>query len=1077
MNPFVKRVLTIGGRAILVAFVIGALVLALGYGEIKKSLLRMASHKASETIGQPVEIGDFSISLPFSVTLGDITIRNPEGFQEGNLLFIRRIIVSGRLRDLIRGRLQFSWISVLSPRISLMKDEQGRLNISTGLREFLSRKGEREYAIQEAAIESGRFESADWKGAGIEKINVLLTPLSSSAGTKTMITASASLSGNTLSIEGWARLKDEPKSFALDVQATRLSAAVLGNAIGRYGVDPARTEADIFLRAEGDTEKKVRLTLQGNMRTPGRGIIRRELLDLMVEGSAVYGIAEDVLTVESVALSAGRITAASLRGSAKNLRGTPSYAAEAHIERLDLSALNLLEGLEMAGVVRSDRIVISGTLGKGLPAVSGRLDLDKGSVRSRDVHISDIEAQARFSSSPEMTGQVRFTSRLREAGKAGLRQPASMRGDLSAGWKDGEIRLSSNVGLSPLSLLLEGARKVDIGDLDVGVKGVARGRDFSGTLSIDAREVGIPGTRLEGVKAGSEVSLKGEEVLLRSPSVQSERFSASAGIVNVKMPRENGYFVFQVKDLAAKYPEHGAVVRGLSLEGSARTGKKILAGEGSFAADSAEVRGVRIADISGKAKVDGRGFSLDKLQAEVAGGGIRGSAEGRVEQGPFPVKVDLTAESLDLVPLASPFLEGLKTDYSFSGVLGRATFRGSVESAESLRGEATVEMPRLSVFRSDTKRHLLKEAAVQSTVKFQGKGASFAVGAAIGEIRASVTGTGLNLFGSDRAFRAHVTIPETGIGRIRTTFWDVFPDRLLYAGLEGSVLADLHVSTEGSEVSVSGDLGLKDFVLEGEFGEFTLGPVNGTIPVVYGKSAGGVDRLDLPEFGQAFERDRFEDMSRHFGQPFGGEGFRRIDVGSFRYGFRLLDDITLWLRKEGDFLNVGRFSATIFGGRLKGAAAMSLAGGLHYRAGMLFDGMSLTRLCDEIEPIRGYISGKVSGIGMVKGSGTDLRKAIGRADFWTYGTRQEKTKISKEFLQKLGGPSVRAYLGDRSFDKGIMSVYLQDKFFVFRELEISNRNFLGIQDLMVKVAPLSNRIAVDHLLWTIVEAAERAKKD
>jgi len=31
-------------------------------------------------------------------------------------------------------------------------------------------------------------------------------------------------------------------------------------------------------------------------------------------------------------------------------------------------------------------------------------------------------------------------------------------------------------------------------------------------------------------------------------------------------------------------------------------------------------------------------------------------------------------------------------------------------------------------------------------------------------------------------------------------------------------------------------------------------------------------------------------------------------------------------------------------------------------------------------------------------------------------------------------------------------------------------------DLSIKVAPLNNRIALDNFLWTITEAAERAKK-
>ena len=70
---------------------------------------------------------------------------------------------------------------------------------------------------------------------------------------------------------------------------------------------------------------------------------------------------------------------------------------------------------------------------------------------------------------------------------------------------------------------------------------------------------------------------------------------------------------------------------------------------------------------------------------------------------------------------------------------------------------------------------------------------------------------------------------------------------------------------------------------------------------------------------------------------------------------------------------------------------------------------------------------------------------------------------------------MKTYLGDRSFDKGVMSVYLQNGFVIFRELEISNRNILGVADLSVKVAPYNNRIEIDHLLWAMTEAAQRAK--
>ena len=70
---------------------------------------------------------------------------------------------------------------------------------------------------------------------------------------------------------------------------------------------------------------------------------------------------------------------------------------------------------------------------------------------------------------------------------------------------------------------------------------------------------------------------------------------------------------------------------------------------------------------------------------------------------------------------------------------------------------------------------------------------------------------------------------------------------------------------------------------------------------------------------------------------------------------------------------------------------------------------------------------------------------------------------------------MKAYLGDRPFDKGITSLYLKDGYLIFEKLEISNRNLLGLTDLSIKVAPFNNRIGLDHLLWTITEAAERPK--
>jgi hypothetical protein len=241
--------------------------------------------------------------------------------------------------------------------------------------------------------------------------------------------------------------------------------------------------------------------------------------------------------------------------------------------------------------------------------------------------------------------------------------------------------------------------------------------------------------------------------------------------------------------------------------------------------------------------------------------------------------------------------------------------------------------------------------------------------------------------------------------------------------------------------------------------------------VVYTQKNGKEYQPELP----SFEWSEFDNIRNYYAGKKKDDSYSLISLGTVSYGFELLDNVNLWVKPEGKFMHIDHFSGNIFGGKLHGSAIVDLADGFRYKAGFLLEGLSLTQLCERIEPIKGYISGKVDGTATFKGSGAGLSQLIGKADFWTYSTTEEKTKISREFLHKVGGPSLKMYLGDRNFDRGIMSLYLQNGFVIFRELEISNRNFIGMKDLDMKVAPLNNRIAIDHLMWSIIEAAFRAK--
>ena len=369
------------------------------------------------------------------------------------------------------------------------------------------------------------------------------------------------------------------------------------------------------------------------------------------------------------------------------------------------------------------------------------------------------------------------------------------------------------------------------------------------------------------------------------------------------------------------------------------------------------------------------------------------------------------------------------------------------------------------------KRNVLKDAALSSRVKFDGRNIDFKADMHAGKISLTTTGTAKDIMDKKRSMKISLKLPEVKLTDIRETFWDISPDSLLYAGLEGTLSSQLSMDYRENNMKVHGEMVMKDIVLQGENGEYSLGPVNGTLPVAYGKPAEKIQSRQFP----AFERSQFNNLRTVYSQGLDENAYSKITIGSLSYGFQLFSGINIWLRQEGTVLNIARFNGNIFGGRMNGSSYIDMGDGVKYRAGFILENMSLTKLCEGIEPIKGYISGKVDGVASIKGSGKGLADLIGKADFWTFSTDKEKTKISKEFLRKIGGPSLKTYLGDRSFDKGIVSMYLQNGYILFDQLEISNRNFLGMKDLSIKVAPFNNRIAIDRLLWSITEAAQRAK--
>ncbi len=828
MTFFKKRVFKVISALVALFIVFFVVLLYLGFLDWKKTLITKISSESTRFIGQDVAIENLALSLLKGLTLKDISVRNPKGFDSGNLLHIEKLYLKARYRDLLGGTFHFDRIVVTAPELTLMKDKDGNLNISEKLRDFFKKESKIRYYIKEFEIDSGELDFNNDKRFRVDSINLSITDLSSHPGKETLIKGWISYAdGNKIEIEGSAKIKDTPKTFAISVISKDFNPNAFREIFKEYKVNTEKTKINFSIRAEGDTEEHVQFSSQFHI-AGARSDFLNDVKGIQIDTNGLFNIREDSLNIERLSVRADHGGEAQSSAIIKDIQKDPSYDVTLKINKIDLSAFSVVPDFQTGGIVTADTIHI------------------KGGLKKDGIRVS---------------GNVRCTD-------------CALKSDTDNMKKRSETRASPS---------------------------------------------------------GPQAAVQDES--------------------------------------------------------------------------------------------------------------------------------DATATSTVKIP------------YNILARDIKSSFKGTI-SAAGYHGNGVVNAKGISVSKKDDKRNILKDTVLNSEFTFRGNDVDFKADTQTGKIVTKISGTVKELQKQDRMIKIQAHLPEIKVTDIRDSFWDIFPDSLLYAGLDGKIASNISVDYSEESLRVIGDILLSTVFLEGENGEYAVGPINGTLPLSYIKNR---DREKAPTL-PSFERSEYDNRLRYFSHEAIEGDYKRITVGSLRYGFRFLDDITLLVRQKEGVLDIRHVSATVFGGRLNGSALVDIADGFLYRAGFLIKGLSLTQLCDRITPIRGYISGKVDGIAQIKGAGRGIPNMIGRADFWTYTTEDEKTTISKEFLKEVGGPSLKTYLGDRTYDKGIMGLYIKDGFIIFKELEISNKNLVGIKDLSVQVVPLNNKISIDHLMWTIIEAGHRAKK-
>ncbi len=901
-----------------------------------------------------------------------------------------------------------------------------------------------------------------------------VSDISSVPETRSTVQARLKLFGDgDVEIDGWVYLRDPSKPFLLRLNAAGIRPGSVAEGLRLPGADLSALSMDQTLTMEGNV-RAASFSIEGSLHGIRTSFFRRDRPLVTIKGNGTLDFSEEAGRLNALIIRAGDGPTLRAAGVIKGFHPRAVYDVAVSADAFDLGAIRVSDRLRLAGMLTAENLRIRGTLGKGMPDLSGRVMIRDGSVNMAAVAVKQASMEADIVTAPHATAQARLDGRLVRAGRLLTDIPFSSNVMLRAGQGWQGIHVTAAVSAPSASINSDGPGRLRLDSIRTDIDGRWKENgELTATIALLADAASWKEERLGGITADLRGTYGRGRLTLDDLRISAGSFSGGAARVSVKVPDQKDAITGTMDGIDLIDEIRKVRMRNGSFRFQVNTGKQ-AAGSARFSAGSLSMLDVPLEGIEGRAGYSAQGFYLNLDRASAFDGAGSLSLKGASVTRPFPLSVQLRGQNLSLAALvrsAAAFARK-KMSFDVSGRVADFSFSGAFRDRLTVDGTASAAAESLSVRRPD-QRYLIRNSSARLGMTISNSTAEGRAALTAGAIDATLDFSGENIFEKQRAVKGRLTFPQTQLTNVRSSFWDIFPDRFLYAGLDGSLSGRIDISYADEAFSAEGSLGLRDITIEGENGEYTVGPVNGTLPVAYATAREGDRMPPMP----AFDKEAYEVLRSRLDAGVAGDGFETLTVGSVRYGFRLVDDITVRVRREGRFLNAADIRATIFGGKLLGSAVIGISEKPTYRAGFLLHGLSLTEVCDRIEPIRGYISGRVDGVGLLRGQGPELTQLIGKADFWTYRDSGEKTQISRAFLQKVGGPQVRAYLGDRSYDRGVMGLFLRHGFIVFHELEISNRNFFGVTDLSIKVAPFNNRIAISDLLWTISEAAYRAKKE
>ncbi len=1061
----IKKITKIILISLIILVFISIFFIYLYYKDLKKTFVLTLSDKATTLIGQDVRIKDFSVTPFGTLSFYEIQVKNPQEFKSGNLLYIKEIDITMNVRELFKRRLYFERITVHMPKLTLIKDEKGRLNISEQLKNFFKRKPIFEYNINMFTIKNGSFNFNNIQDYKIDNINITLKDISSKTGTKSLIKASSLFLNNNIGFEGWIYLRDDPKKINLTILSENFTFIPFKKFFEKYKVGVDKTKADAKINIIGNFEEGFNIDSDIKVKDIHPIYTRNRINLIFVYIKAFLDLHRNTLHVKDCSLLSDKYLAIKSWGRISNLYKNPSYEAGMMIHKLDLCMINL-KNATLKGYIASDIIKIKGENINTPPLMSGTLSIRDAIIKSNVITLQRLNGNLEFLNYKDNSFRIKGSTEILGVGQYVFQNTPIALFSMNIRKRTRQLDIEFLISLPYFQISLQKDRKISVQKIFFKTKGVLKDKVFLGKNSLILDDLSYSGHHMAYLRFNSNLLLRKNYFVMERNDIKMQNASFFMDLIEIKA-RQEGIADIKIKNCNAIFKKWNLKFFIPDSSLNINKDKRGLNGRFNFFNGKIIFPEMIFIIMSGNGEFDNESFRILIPRAEVSEGNIKLELKGETRQ-IFPLKIRAEAKDIEMGNVYQVFSKFIKIPYKFSGYMEDANFDGLIISLNDIQGKGLLKVRNVFLSEKKKNKNIIKDGIFKSEIEVKGKDIHFTTQANIGKVSATISGIVGELLKRDRVIAVNLTLPKIKISDIRDVFWDIFPDNLLYVDLKGLLSSDVKILYDGN-ISIQGNILLKDCIVVGENNEYSVGPINGTIPIAYGKKFLS-EAIKTP----SFEPSAFDEIKKYYSEGIAIKDCNLVKIDSFSYGFRLLEDINIWLKDSGNILNIPYFNGNIFGGKIEGSATIDFTEKLQFKTGFIMSGLSLKKLCDEIEPIKGYLSGKVNGIGNIKGS-QNILEIAGKADFWAYSTKGEKTKISKNFLNKIGGPSLKAYIGDRTFDKGIMRLYFMNGYIVFKELEISNKNFLGITDLSIKVAPFNNRISIDDLIWTIIETAQRTR--